>query len=250
MEYDLNELLGFGVGQVESYDGSTVFAIETPFCYFDGDPVTIFFQKYRESFFLFDEGLALFQSKIAGVPIEKKLYYYRKRAQTHKLSLGDDGEISALASVSSLKENFTALIHFILTLDREARQFLEEMPSETNLKEQIEMYYKLWKPGEVFENQPRVYVSKDLSCSFNMRFGHTFVDGITPKSEHTGQFLRKAAILRQSNLVEAEPLAIIDDSMNRDMAQRELGNISVLASGMLLSSLHHNATKSGSRLLI
>lgn len=248
MEYNLNELLGFGVSQVESCDGSTVFAIDTPFCFFDGDPLTVFFQKLGDTFFLFDEGLSLFQSRIAGIPTYKKMRNYKKRAMGFDLFLGDDGEISTYANDLTFKRKFTSLMHFILTLDRETRQFLEEKPSSTNLKEQIQMYYRLWKPEESFEDNPRIYAANDLSCSFNMRFGKTFIDGFIPNSEHTGSFLRKAAILRQSDFVDAESLAVIDDSIDKELARKELGNISVMSKGMLLSSLETKAANSQDRL--
>ena len=73
MEYNLLELLGFGLYKAPTTDGSMVYAVDTPFTFFDDDPIVLFVEKRSNGFYFFDEGLTLFQAKSVGYDVEGKL---------------------------------------------------------------------------------------------------------------------------------------------------------------------------------
>ena len=239
MEYTLLELLGFGLYKAPTTDGSTVYAVDTPFTFFDDDPIVLFVEKRSNGFYFFDEGLTLFQAKSVGYDVEGKFKHLSKKCESHGLTLiKNSGQIEVFADLNNAHKAIARFFSFAISFDNDLRKFVNMGLSEESFKNEVSMYYRIWRPEDEFEMSPKIKTNKGVSCEFDFRFGNRFVDAIIPKSENTGRFMRKSAILQKAKpYSNAESFAVIDDSNDKDKASAEMDVIQITSPCILLSGL-------------
>lgn len=235
--------LGFGMRQVPTRDGSTVYQVDTPFKIAQDAPLEVYVQMLEGQIRFFDDGLNLHTLLSLGVCFEdeakwRSLQNLFAGAET---CLHPSGLIEMYAPRDRAEESFA---RFLLSLSQLEFWVANEAFKVKRSKKEFVARAALAFQGVFSEAQieysPKIQTSR-REVSFDLRVDDKYVD--VPFVDSVWSHVRKVGGLRIER-PETRTMAVINDVADASKkAAQERDVIGVFVPAMLLSSLEASARK-------
>jgi hypothetical protein len=198
--------------------------IVTPFTFADGNGIEVFAQTHAPQVHFFDDGFTLMHLHSAGVHLNDKRNWspLKTIADTHGVTLTDDGVFETLSPVASASHGFARLVSTLLGVAAWERDQLGVAQDSAWFVEEVAMYLKAWKPSAPFLAKPTAKGFSGRVLRFDFQLGNQYVDAIHPHGISTGSELRKAVDLNTGPLGdEGGLLVVVDDRLKNEAAAKQ-----------------------------
>lgn len=248
---ELFQSIGLKCKTLPAVDGKPVHCISTPFKYFDGDGIHVYAEDLGGLMRFFDAGDTLFHVYGSGIRFKDKrsMKPLQKLVQEAGAEMSDDGEISALASVSNSQDGFRKTITAILNVAAWEADNAGIASDATSLVSEVEIYLREWKPGHQFLfDQPLSGIS-GRTHTFSFLVDGELIDVVSSSPQSTASEVRKLADIRGiPSQSEARIRVVIDDRSNPERAQQEAMILSRFADVWPLTALQRQTDRSDTAL--
>lgn len=199
--------------------------IVTPFTFADGNGIEVFARSVAPQVHFFDDGFTLMHLHSAGVHLKGKRYWspLRTIADTHGVTLSDNGVFEILAPLANAASGFSRLVSTLLGVASWERDQVGISHDNDWFVEEVALYLKAWKPTAPLLPKPTATGFSGRSLKFDFQLGNQYVDAVLPHGASTGAELRKAVDLNTGPLGgEGGLLVVVEDRINQTAARQEI----------------------------
>lgn len=226
----LMRLLGY---ECRTLDG--VIELTTPLTLPGGAPVTAYIRQERSGIVEIDDGGEMLLEVAALGMLEARRF---EQTFAHRVEMAgarfEHGRVVARARPERLWEAYTAFLRAALAVAEYVveRQTLER--SEDQLVADIEAAIRARVPQAPIEHNVEVEGASGLKHRFRLKVNRTLVEPLRPSGRSTGPALRRIL-----DVVKAgrRAVAVMDDRVDREDAEREARIVSAVAQVYFMSRL-------------
>lgn len=211
-------------------DNGSVFLIETPFRFQDGDHIPVFVEVRGNQYRFFDDGATFMH--FAGLDINlsggNQIKFLKNAAETHGACFTDQGEIEIWAESTNSGKAFAAYVATLLELVQWEGERKATSHDTGVFVEKVAQYLVAWKRKEI-KRDPKItgITGREYVLDFDM--DGTLVLAISAHHQSTSSALHKLIDIKGLPANgEVQTLVVIDDRKDPDAAKAE---------GLLLSSV-------------
>lgn len=240
-----NALTKYDCRQVPGLDGLSGLEIGTPFSLPDGSAINIYVMPIDNHILLSDNGDTLFHLHSLGLDVWQpmRLRSLRETALTHKLSIGERGDLRMIAQLDHAAFAFANAITGVLAISSWAAQQLNVVVNERDIVAEAEPYILARNPLIQIKSRAHVRGASQADHIFDYKHGNDLIDVIAPHPASTGSVMRKIGDVTNGPFAEhLSPLIIVDDREDPKRAHNEIGIIASIARAQTFTSLmqyHH-----------
>lgn len=214
--------------------------IITPFTFADGHGLEVFAKSVAPQVHFFDDGQTLMHLHGVGIHLKDRRNWapLKAIADTHDVTLSDDGVFEVLAPIASAGNGFARLVSTLLGVGSWGREQAGVAQDNAWFVEEVALYLKAWKPGAAFLTKPTAKGFSGRSLRFDFQVDNQYVDAMQPHGASTGSELRKAVDLNTGPLgMDGGLLVVVDDRTNPVAAKQEIEIIGRVASAWPMTRL-------------
>ena len=240
------EDLGFGLYPEETRDGSRLFSLESPFRLFNGAPFDVFVERNGDSFHIFDDGLTMHEIVSCGVDMSNHFRWaaLRKIAEMRNVSLSRSGVFEVYTSFEKAETAVANYLRVMFAVDDWLMGISVDTRARNGLVEESKELFKRWRPEKELVDKPRIAGISGMQLEFDFKFDDSYVDAITPTANASAGFLRKVLAIPESARKSVKTLAVIDDRISKEAANREKNILAGHTNIIMISKLAANAMRS------
>lgn len=211
-------------------DNGSVFLIETPFRFQDGDHIPVYVEVKGNQCRFFDDGATFMHFAGLGINLNSgnQIKFLKNAAETHGACLTDQGEIEIWAESKNPGKAFAAYIATLLELVRWEGERKAISHDTGVFVEEVAQYLMAWKRMGIKRN-PKItgITGREYVLDFDM--DGTLVLAISAHHQSSSSALHKLIDIKGLPANgEVQTLVVIDDRKDPDAAKAE---------GLLLSSV-------------
>lgn len=239
----MTEQFGFNCHILDENSGISL--IETPFNFFDGEPLPIYTQEINSIIRLFDGGETLLHFAKRGLDLNKikGMAFINTLIEPFGVTLTSSGELEIFSEFQNSRQTFSKFIYAMFAITNWEYEQDGKSIDDSILVEEVAMYFKTAYPNE---NQ---MVSGEFTGISGHRYKFDFIHGdkaVLAISTHHAAVASAIKKIVDINLSDAEPqikpFIVIDDRKNRIAAINETKVLSALAQVMSLTTLEKKAS--------
>lgn len=223
----LIQRIGFICREVQE----AVIAVETPFAFVDGEPISFYLNEQGETLKLSDNADTLAHMATIGWDITDRRGWksVRQLVTAFGLELTDFGEITGSTAKENQQWLIARYISAMLAVADMERDYLGISEELNTFIEEVEFHLKAWKPQAELSHLPSIQGHSGRLHTFHFDFDQKFVDAARPHSGRTGSILRKAADVINSG-TKKTIMVVMDDREDQERAAVEIDILSTMVS--------------------
>lgn len=211
-------------------DKASVFLIETPFRFQDGDHIPLYVEIKGDQYRFFDDGATFMHFAGLGINLSggNQTKFLKSAAEAHGARFTDQGEIEIWSEAKDSDKAFAAYVGAMLELMRWEGERKTVSHDASVFVEEVAQYLMAWKHAEVKRN-PKILGMTGREHVLDLDVNGTLVLAISAHHQSTSSALHKLVDIKglPSNR-EIPTLVVIDDRKDPEAAKAE---------GLLLSSV-------------
>lgn len=240
------ENLGFGLYPEETRDDSELFALSSPFRMLNGSPFDVFVEKVGTSFHIFDDGLTMHEIVSCGINMSSHHRWaaLRKIASMRNVNLSRSGVFEVYTSFTNAETAVANYLRTMFAIDDWLTEHAFESRAKKNLVEESKKLFKRWWPTKELVDRPKIAGISGMQLEFDFKIDDKYVDAITPTANASAGFLRKVLAIPENIRNSVQTIAVIDDRLSKEAANREKNILTSHANIILISNLEKNAMQS------
>ncbi|MGX5220276.1 DUF1828 domain-containing protein [Pseudomonas segetis] len=218
--------------------------ISTPITLPGGKPLDFYLIRRGDFIEFTDDGVTLFALRSLGYTLSDKRNWkgLDNLGLKFGFQLSDSGAFEAIFPAVDLDLWGGKILRLMSSIASWEEDRSAEGDTDFSLTDEIEMLLRAKDPQRKIKRNVVMKVGK-AEISFDFQWGSTYIDAVAPIPQSVNPRLRKAVLISKADS-PADILFIVDDRVNQQKAEDEIGVLGGLASTILFSDFrqHYSAS--------